>query len=330
MRISDIPLDQLPAAGRKAFSGFLLHQEALKLPGSLGENLLTAVSDAESKDTAYYTSAAGFSQIGKVLAEADEAGITAIEKAKNYLRHKLGFHWSPEWAQAGFTQNTLQAPKSMEARQQLLVALSKYFAERPDWGSNEEPKVDAQILAAAAADLKAALDREASQSRAHKILIGQREQAGALVCSRLRALMDEAALHLADDDVRFADFGFDSPAAARAAKPARDQRNQTKAEKAAQRRYDVAVRRAEEAKVRSEKLRVRADKAQVDADRLRAEADEAAGFTESLFNKARELAATILRSPNPEIGIDDEAPPQRSGQPASSEALAAPDVPLLG
>jgi len=313
MRIFDTPLDQLPATGRKAHSGFLLHHEALKVPSSLGENLAAAVADSEARDTAYYASAAELSRISAILAEADEVGISAIQNAKNFMRLKLGIHWTPVYAQAGFTQNTLQTPTSMEGRQALLADLAKFFGQQSGWVSTD-PELTAAILHTAATQLKAALDREAAHERSHRTLIAAREEAGARVRSRLRSLIDEASIGLSDDDARWADFGCESPAAIRAAKPVRELKSQTKAEKALERKYDAGIRRAETAKIQAEKKRVRADKAQRDADRLRAEADEAIAFAEELFAKANQL--------KPEPGANSTATPTTSIAPRSTEPVA--------
>jgi hypothetical protein len=288
MRVFDTPLDQLPAAGHKAHSGFLLHQEALKLPRSLGENLAAAVVDSEARDAVYYASAAELSRISAALAESDAEGIAVIQNAKNFMRLKLGLHWTPVYAQAGFTQNSLQTPRSMEGRQALLADLAKFFSQQPGW-SSKEPEISAAILQAAANQLKAALDREGAHERSHRTLVAAREEAGARVRTRLRSLMNEASIGLSDDDERWADFGCESPAAIRAAKPVRELKSQTKAEKAQERKFEAAIGRAEVAKGKGEKLRVRADKAERDAERLRAEADEAIAFAEGLFAKAYQL-----------------------------------------
>jgi hypothetical protein len=288
MRVSDTPLDQLPAAGHKAHSGFLLHHEALKLPNSLGENLATAVTECEARDAAYYASAVQLTRIGATLAEADAEGIAVIQNAKNFMRLKLGLHWTPVYAQAGFTQSTLQTPTSMEGRQALLADLAKFFSQQPGW-SSKDPEISAGILHGAANQLKAALDQEGAHERSHRTLVAAREEAGARVRTRLRSLMNEASIGLSDDDERWADFGCESPATIRAAKPVRELKSQTKAEKAQERRFEVAIGRAEIAKGKGEKLRVRAEKAQRDAERLRAEADEAIAFAEGLFAKAHQL-----------------------------------------
>jgi len=193
-----------------------------------------------------------------------------------------------DYAQAGFTQNTLQTPTSMEGRQALLADLATFFSQQSGWVS-KDPEISATILHTAANQLKSALDREANHERSHRTLIAAREEAGARVRARLRSLMDEASIGLSDDDARWSDFGCESPAAIRAAKPVRDLKSQTKAGKAQERKYDAGIRRAEIAKIQAEKKRVRAEKAQRDADRLRAEADEAIAFAEELFAKANQL-----------------------------------------
>lgn len=154
--------------------------------------------------------------------------------------------------------------------------------------------------------------------RSHRTLVAAREEAGARVRTRLRSLMNEASIGLSDDDERWADFGCESPAAIRAAKPVRELKSQTKAEKAQERKFEAAIGRAEIAKGKSEKLRVRADKAERDAERLRAEADEAIAFAEGLFAKAYQLKPGSSSAGAESDPSTEASPASRSNEPVAA------------
>jgi siroheme synthase len=191
----------------------------------------------------------------------------------------------------------------------------------PNW-ENEKLGITAKSLTEATAALGSALTMQSAQEAEHKKTVTARDRATAKLRSRLRALLNELSLHLADDDPRWEMLGLKTPHSERAAKDARKEKAAQKAEDQQIRKLEVATRKYEVAKARSERLRVRADQQEAILFRLRQEQANAVNDAEALFRAVQELAteighplpATLPRNVQPEAASDSTVSNNGNGQ----------------
>jgi len=285
--------DELDSVGRNLFGGLKINRVPLGFPSSIDDPALQAFNAFLKKNQEFYASESyGITMIATALKTAHLEAEDSINGSKKVLRLKLSEQWSDLWKEPGFRQGSSKTPTSAQGRVTLLGDLAQFFAKHPDF-NNEPWNLTSEVFASRADALKNAIAAAASHNAQHKTLSREREQLATRLRGRLRAIVKELEQSLASDDPRWAEFGLDTPAASRAAKPTRDKKAKEKSASHALKRIDAARDRAEAANVSSEKLRVRAARALEVASRLQAEADQAAAKVAAAFAKVDAMITAL-------------------------------------
>lgn len=142
---------------------------------------------------------------------ADEAGKTTLMNCKLRLAQKLGNRFNASWEPTGFPNQSTAIPDSQDARLTLLNDLVTYFTNTPANESVDMGATAALCAAAATALSDARMGVSAAES-AQTTAFGARAAAADTLRKRVRGLISELELLLADDDARWEAFGLNIPA----------------------------------------------------------------------------------------------------------------------
>lgn len=132
-----------------------------------------------------------------------------IARVKRVLANSLGAKWSVAWAPVGFPAPSLAVPSTIGEQQQLLFAMKQYLTANPGKENVQENVTAAEVGARYLASKAARSDVVNADTDSLKTL---RDQAVAELRLRLRGLIDELGLLLADDSPIWHEFGFNEPA----------------------------------------------------------------------------------------------------------------------
>lgn len=145
---------------------------------------------------------------------ADSNGKAWLGVARRTLVNSFGNAWSQAWADAGFPDNSTAVPDTIEKRQELLASLGNWLKTHPD---HEVPAPNVQFTAARAGELFKALASARSGAKTAMTNTGStkaiRDDTVEKLRRRMRGLIDELDLLLADDDPQWHQFGLNPPAA---------------------------------------------------------------------------------------------------------------------
>lgn len=159
----------------------------------------------------YDTRKAARAHLAGVRGKQGEQTRRLLAQIAETLRLCLGCEWGPAWQAAGWTNPTLALPRTQEERLGLLARLEAFFNANPAY---EVPEMAATAAACAAqqsafAAASAAADQAENEAAAAREV---REAAVELLEHRMRSLLEELSLLLADEDPRWHAFGFHAPA----------------------------------------------------------------------------------------------------------------------
>jgi hypothetical protein len=208
----------------------------------------------------------------------------------------------------------------MDGRARLLLKMGAFFQKNPEC-QNKELGVTAANLLSAGKALAEALASVNEHSAAHKALVQHRDAVATQLRSRLRNLITEAGHVLADDDVRWATLGVESPAEERAKRAPRAEQRKRKAEAAAsaaaEKRIELIQRKVESARIKAEKARAKAERILTAASAAQAEAEAAAEAVARLEAELDALGGTRLSLVlSPRDGADSTTPNPETAQTA--------------
>ena len=145
---------------------------------------------------------------------ADSNGKAWLGVARRTLVNSFGNAWSQAWTDAGFPDNSTAVPDTIEKRQELLASLGAWLKTHPD---HEVPAANVQFTAARSGELFKALSGARSGAKTAVTNTGStkaiRDAAVEKLRRRMRGLIDELDLLLADDDPKWHQFGLNPPAA---------------------------------------------------------------------------------------------------------------------
>lgn len=145
------------------------------------------------------------------LEAADDAGREVLTACKLRLAQKLGQRWSAAWEPTGFPSQSTAIPSTRDERFTLLDSLRIYFTNVP---ANESAETGATAAACLAAWTLLSDKRQAvaNAESAQTTSFANRTAAEDALRKRVRGLINELGDLIADDDVRWEDFGLNIPA----------------------------------------------------------------------------------------------------------------------
>jgi hypothetical protein len=261
-----IPEDRskLPGFARDFIGGYFALPISLDLPKSAGKlaeassTLLVVKEAAVDGSTSILVR-----ELQPALQEADRIVQERIAAGKKVLQLKLGERWTLAHKEAGYSQGTLEMPKSMKGRARLLKKMGEFFTKNASW-QNRDLDVTGELFLGGAGALSQALSAVESHAVAHKKLVKERDAAVLQLRNRLRTLKFEVSQVLAKDDVLWGTLGVESPAEARAKRAIRADQKKLKAEadasKAAAEKLETTQRKVEAARIKAEKARAKAER----------------------------------------------------------------------
>ena len=187
---------------------------------ALGITQVTA-AQLDAQSAAMGTAETGFNLARAAMKDAESAVTGAngavgawLLKARGVLATYFGEAWSAQWAAAGFTSASTAVPGTVGDRFKLIGLLETFFTQNPGY-ENADSKV--KVTAAEAKRLKdastAANQAVPAADSAAKTKKAAREKAIDELRGTMRVLIGILDDKLAPDDVRWADFGLNAPAA---------------------------------------------------------------------------------------------------------------------
>ncbi len=173
--------------------------------------LTTALAAARLAETEFQ--AARQEKITATAAQtiADSNTKTFISTTKRVLIPHLGASWSTIWAQVGFVDNSLETPRTLDERFNLLTSLKTYLAAHP---AHENAPLDITAAAATILHGASAAARSAVNVALKNLATARlaRQTAVENLRTRMRGLITEIDTLLPDDDPRWYAFGLNAPA----------------------------------------------------------------------------------------------------------------------
>lgn len=144
-------------------------------------------------------------------AAADAAGAEVIANCRLRLVKLFGNPYSAQWEEAGFPDGSTAVPETQDKRFALLGALKKYFNDHPTAQSVDMEATEAACTAAqtTVSDARGAL---AAAKGGQSLALKAGKEAVNALRKRARGLIGELALLLAEEDVKYLDFGLNIPA----------------------------------------------------------------------------------------------------------------------
>jgi hypothetical protein len=288
----------LPGFAQDLIGGYFLLLITLDLPKSAGE-LAQAASTSLVEKEAELNASSGLlvRELQPALQEADRVAEARIAAAKKVLQLKLGDRWTLAHKEAGYSKPTLEMPSTMAGRARLLGKTGAFFQKNPEF-QNRELEVTAENLLAAGKALSEGMAAVDEQSATYKKLVKARDAAAAQLRSRLRNILTEVGHVLADDDVRWAQLGVDSPAQERSTRGVRagqqKRKSEAVAEKAAGKKLALLLRNLETARIQAEKGRSKAERLLAAATTAQNDAAEAAAEVARLEVEWQALGGNLL------------------------------------
>ena len=142
------------ASAQKWAAGLTKNTVSLQLTHYLSAPLLSLLGNARQLELGFQTSRSVTLAASNAMMTSRATSVLYIEKARSYLRTFLGEDWSTAWTQAGFTNHSLQIPKTNTAGVLAIVrGLQSYFT-----ANAAQQNTQAGVTAAAATALIASLE----------------------------------------------------------------------------------------------------------------------------------------------------------------------------
>lgn len=172
--------------------------------------LQAALNAAGTSETVFQSArtAKGAATTAHTTADSDIKSFIAT--AKRILIPRLGATWNTDWAEAGFVNNSLEAPGTYDERFSLIATLVKYFSDHP---AHENAPLDITSAEAATLHTAAATARSGLTAALTHLATTRtaRETAMETLRTRMRGLINELDILLPDDDPRWYRFGLSAP-----------------------------------------------------------------------------------------------------------------------
>ena len=205
-------IDDLFTLAERNCDGLTTHQAAIGILQSLEVTLRAVLASARTAQDGFAALQGGKPALTAALNSADTNGRAFITATRNVLALSLGQSWSQVWEATGFPNQSLAVPATLAERQSLLASLKAYFTANPakENAALNVTAVQADALFAALSNAFAAVDNGLTTLGQTK---NTRDAAVELLRKRMRCLIAELALFLADDDPRWDAFGLNRPGA---------------------------------------------------------------------------------------------------------------------
>jgi hypothetical protein len=205
-------IEELFTLAEDMADGLHTHEVAVGIKQNLEAAERAALTDCQTKQTAFITAKA--TKKGKTTDQtvADSNAKAFIGKARNVLVPFLGVTWSEDWSPTGFPNQSTAVPPTLAERQALLPSLQAYFTanvarENAPLGVTA---VSAGTLFTALSDARSAVNQALTDFNQKK---AARDASEVALRKRMRGLIEELAQLLDELDPRWYAFGLVPPGA---------------------------------------------------------------------------------------------------------------------
>ena len=206
-------IEPLSDFSEKIISGVNQHGPALGLSQNSAATLAKELQAAQACSLTYETlKNAPRITLNPALRDSNEKALAFIRRAKDQLRVHLGHHWSKDWTEAGFPQESLATPVTLQGRAAILETLAAYFTAHPSHES-KEPEVSAALASTLYTQLQNARTAVENHPDAQKAARAAQTKALTNLRSSLRVSLAELNRKLDRDSALWGAFGLAAPAA---------------------------------------------------------------------------------------------------------------------
>lgn len=142
---------------------------------------------------------------------ADTAGREVLKNCRLRLVKLFGTQYNNQWQTAGWPDGSTAIPTTQDMRFSLLGSLNVYFTAVPA-SESADMEATAAICAAAHTTISDARNALNNAETAQDSALADEKAAIRTLRKRVRGLIDEMGTLMADDDIRYRDFGLNVPA----------------------------------------------------------------------------------------------------------------------
>lgn len=203
--------DVLKALAEDIADGCDLHEAAVGIKQNMAATIRAAITTFDAMRLARGQKEQLVNEKNADHQTADAAGALVLKNCRLRLVKLFGGQFNAQWQTAGWPNGTTAIPTTQDARFSLLGSLKTYFTATP-----ASESVDMEATAAICTAAHTAIsDARTAVNNADTALAGAKENEKAAVRTlrkRVRGLIGELGTLLADDDVRYTDFGLNVPA----------------------------------------------------------------------------------------------------------------------
>ena len=202
--------DVLIALAEDLADGCHTHEVAIGIKQNTEAVLRAAIAATKAANQALGAANVALDAKYDLLHTADAAGTTVLKNCRLRLVKVLGSQYNSGWQEAGWPGQSTAIPDSQDQRFTLLGAQEGYFTAHPAAESADMEATAAICHTAheAVSDARTALNTATSaQTNAKNTITATLKT----MRKRVRGLIDELGTLVADDDVRYEDFGLTIP-----------------------------------------------------------------------------------------------------------------------
>ena len=203
--------DLLQALAEDLADGNHLHEVAIPIKQNT-EVVLRAANDAlTAAQQAYAAARLVVNDRYTNLQTVDDAGKNVLKGCKLRFAKLYGSVYNAQWAATGWPTGSTSVPTLQDVRFNLLNSLKVWFTANPAAESDDMDATAAKCAAAHAAvsNARQAVNQAESAQATAKATA---ETASRTLRKRVRGVIEELGTVLADDDVRWSDYGLNVPA----------------------------------------------------------------------------------------------------------------------
>ncbi len=210
--------DVLRALADRMADGCHQHEVAINIKQNTEAVIRAAIAALSQAETDLGLKKQATANAYAALAAADEGGFAMLMDCKLRLAQKYGQRWSADWEPTGFPDQSTQVPTTQDKRFTLLDALKNYFTAKPA-DESADMGATAALCTAQWTTISNARQAVANAESAQTTAFNTRTVVTDGLRKRVRGLIDELTLLLAEDDPRWEDFGLNIPANPSAPEP---------------------------------------------------------------------------------------------------------------
>lgn len=203
--------DVLKALAEDIADGCHTHEVAIGIKQNMEAVIRAAVTSYEAMAMARGQAETFVGTKNSEHQQADADGAVVLKNCRLRLVKLFGGQFNSQWLTAGWPNGTTAIPSTQDGRFSLLGSLKAYFTATP---AAESADMEATAAICTAAHT-AVSDARTALNNAGTALTGAKTNEKAAVHTlrkRVRGLISELGTLVADDDVRYADFGLNVPA----------------------------------------------------------------------------------------------------------------------